>query len=568
MHKRIVLVASAFVLIVVALTSFFTVRIVMQEEQGAIRDQLRQAAKYAGRTAKESSDLDRIAGLMGVRITRMTKAGEIVHDTSGQVGYYLDQPDVIDAISTGVGEEISFVGRLTQMQVAVSVIDSDGNILRFIESTEAFSHGDWGFFTVLMVGVLAVSIYLSFVLSGRIVKPINSISQAAQSIIDGNYNVNLHVGGYAELNQLVLTLRSMNARLQDTVEKLQHKSVELESIINHMLNGLIAVDGQLHVVQMNGAAKKMLGVSGNVEGKPVLEATGNSRLEAGLLEAMEHDELFTLELPVRAAPRHRLIRLYVSALEHENESIGAVALMEDITELRNLEQMRTDFAANVTHELKTPLTSIKGFVETLQAGAIEDPQMAKRFLDIISVEADRLSRLINDVLSLSSMENGRVRVPTERLSLGKHAGDVCLMLAKSAQQKDIKLVIDEGTDTYIDANEDHVKQLLINLIDNAVKYTLEGGSVTVRVERVEDVVKLHVRDTGIGISPDHVPRLFERFYRVDKGRSRNMGGTGLGLAIAKHIVMDMNGNIDVQSELNVGTEFTVDLPYAYKGDKN
>ena len=248
--------------------------------------------------------------------------------------------------------------------------------------------------------------------------------------------------------------------LQDIVEKLQHKSAELESIIAHMLNGLIAVDGQLHVVQMNGAAKHMLGVTGNVEGKHVLEATGNSRLEAGLQEAMEHEELFTLELPVRAAPRHRLIRLYISPLEHEDESIGAVALLEDITELRNLEQMRTDFAANVTHELKTPLTSIRGFVETLQAGAIEDPEMAKRFLDIISMETDRLSRLINDVLSLSSMENGRVRVPTERLSLGKRAGDVCLMLDKSAKNKNIELNVDEGEDTFIIANDDHVKQLL------------------------------------------------------------------------------------------------------------
>ena len=401
----------------------------------------------------------------------------------------------------------------------------------------------------------------------RIVTPISQLSNAAQSIIDGHAGVNLRLENYSELNQLLRTLQSMNTRLQDIVEKLQHKSAELESIIAHMLNGLIAVDGQLHVVQMNGAAKHMLGVTGNVEGKHVLEATGNSRLEAGLQEAMEHEELFTLELPVRAAPRHRLIRLYISPLEHEDESIGAVALLEDITELRNLEQMRTDFAANVTHELKTPLTSIRGFVETLQAGAIEDPEMAKRFLDIISMETDRLSRLINDVLSLSSMENGRVRVPTERLSLGKRAGDVCLMLDKSAKNKNIELNVDEGEDTFIIANDDHVKQLLINLIDNAIKYTLEGGKVFVKVEHVEDKVLLHVKDTGIGIAQEHIPRLFERFYRVDKGRSRNMGGTGLGLAIVKHIVMDMGGQIDVQSELNVGTEFTVTLPYGPKQEE-
>lgn len=166
-----------------------------------------------------------------------------------------------------------------------------------------FRHGDWGLFAALMMLVLVVCIYLSFALARRIVTPINQISKAAQAIIDGNYNVNLRIDGYAELNQLLRTLQSMNTRLQETVEKLQHKSAELESIIDHMLNGLIAVDGQLHVVQMNNAAKHMLGVTGSVEGKHVLESTGNSRLETILQEAMEHEELITLELPVRAAPR-------------------------------------------------------------------------------------------------------------------------------------------------------------------------------------------------------------------------------------------------------------------------
>ena len=183
------------------------------------------------------------------------------------------------------------------------------------------------------------------------------------------------------------------------------------------------------------------------------------------------------------------------------------------------------------------------------------------------MEADRLTRLINDVLSLSSMENGRVRVTTERLSLGKHAQDVCLMLENSARQKNISLSIEAGEDTFVNANQDHVKQLLINLIDNAIKYTLNDGTVNVRVSREGESVVLRVKDTGIGIAQEHIPRLFERFYRVDKGRSRNMGGTGLGLAIVKHIVMDMGGQIDVQSELNVGTEFTVTLPYAPAQEK-
>ena len=567
LYRRIVVIVSACALTMAAVASFFAVRLAMQEEQGEVCDDLRRAAQVAAQCAEREDELIRIGRLFGARITHMASNGEILFDTSGQVGFYLDQPDVVAALAKGKGEEISFVGQLAQMQAAVSIRVADGSIVRVTRNQTVFRYGDWGLFAALMTLLLVASIWLAYSLARRVVTPINEISSAAQAIIDGNYNVNTRFEAYAELSQLLSTLRSMNTRLQDTVEKLQHKSVELESVIGHMINGLIAVDGQLRVVQMNNAAKHMLGVTGGVEGKPVLEATGNSRLEAGLQEAMEHEELVTLELPVRATPRHRLIRLYVSPLEHENESIGAVALLEDITELRNLEQMRTDFAANVTHELKTPLTSIKGFVETLQAGAIEDPEMAKRFLDIISMEADRLTRLINDVLSLSSMENGRVRVTTERLSLGKHAQDVCLMLENSARQKNIALSIEVGEDTFINANQDHVKQLLINLIDNAIKYTLNDGTVNVFVAREGESVKLRIRDTGIGIAQEHIPRLFERFYRVDKGRSRNMGGTGLGLAIVKHIVMDMGGQIDVQSELNVGTEFTVTLPYAAEQDK-
>ena len=563
MHRRIIVTLTVCALLVVCLATFFAVRIAIQEEQGTLCDSLRKAARYAAENAETDADLDSISDLIGVRVTRMNSNGEILYDTSGQVGYYLDQPDVIAALSSGLGEEISFTGHLAQMQVAVSVCDSDGQIIRLIKTQTVFGYGNWGIFAAMMMLLLLVCVYLAINFAGNIVTPIQEISTAAQAIIDGNYSVSTRIESYAELQQLLKTLRSMNTRLQDTVLKLQHKSAELESIIGHMVNGLIAVDGQLRVVQMNSAAKHMLGVTGNVEAKPVLEATGNSRLEAGLQEAMEHEALVTLELPVRAAPRHRLIRLYVSPLEHENESIGAVALLEDITELRNLEQMRTDFAANVTHELKTPLTSIRGFVETLQAGAIEDPAMAKYFLGIIEQESDRLFRLINDILSISSMENGRVRANLERINFGSQARGVCNMLEDTAKKKNIALSLDADEELYIEANKDHVRQLLINLIENAIKYTLDNGSVAVSVKlEDEDKVVFRVKDTGIGIAQEHIPRLFERFYRVDKGRSRNMGGTGLGLAIVKHIVMDMGGKIDVQSELNVGTEFIVTLPYA------
>ena len=222
--------------------------------------------------------------------------------------------------------------------------------------------------------------------------------------------------------------------------------------------------------------------------------------------------------------------------------------------------MRTDFTANVSHELKTPLTSIRGFVETLQAGAINNPEMAQKFLNIIMMEANRLTRLVNDILSISKLESGDTEVSLGRLRLDKMADDVCEMLKIHAKEKQVDLSINEnGEPIYVWGNNDRVEQLLINLIENAIKYNQPGGTVRVSVYGTEKNAYLLVSDTGIGIAEEHIPRLFERFYRVDKGRSRSMGGTGLGLAIVKHIVVSMGGTIEVHSKLGEGTEFSVTL---------
>ncbi len=226
-----------------------------------------------------------------------------------------------------------------------------------------------------------------------------------------------------------------------------------------------------------------------------------------------------------------------------------------------MEQMRSDFAANVSHELKTPLTSIKGFVETLLEGAVEDTGTAKKFLEIIGIETDRLSRLINDVLSLSEIELKKGSTFSKRINISLILKDTIEMMKSHARVKEISLGhLFASDEIWINANIDRIKQMAINLIDNAIKYTPQGGSVTVLLEDIGDKIVLRVRDTGIGIAKEHIPRIFERFYRVDKGRSRTMGGTGLGLAIVKHIVKSMNGHIEVYSEPGRGTEFAVHIP--------
>ncbi len=343
----------------------------------------------------------------------------------------------------------------------------------------------------------------------------------------------------------------------------------LNVVMNQMQNGILAVDENLNVILVTPVAKKLLGIVGMPEGKPIGEASRDVKLDDVFKESMQQGGVYTNEVAARTAAGrgHRPLRLYVSPMRNEGKVVGALAMVEDITEIRRLEQVRTDFAANVSHELKTPLTSIRGFVETLEAGAIDNPPMAHKFLKIIMMETERLTRLINDILSISKLESGNDEVTTERLRLDKMAYDVADMLSIHASEKEVTIDCRMNEEPiYIIGNSDRVEQMLINLIENAIKYNKPGGSVMVQVFSNGVEANVAISDTGIGIAEENLPRLFERFYRVDKGRSRQMGGTGLGLAIVKHIVRSMGGEIEVHSKLGEGTEFLITLPLAPADD--
>ncbi len=394
-------------------------------------------------------------------------------------------------------------------------------------------------------------------------KYLNAVMRALDRFSEGNFDARIE--DYSVSDSETGAYNAIIARIQDRVFKQRNRNNVISTVMSQMQNGIIAVDDDLRVIFVTSVAKKLLGIVGNAEGLSIHEASKDVRLDELFKEAMRQDGVYTNEVAARTAVGrgHRPLRLYVSCMRQDGRIVGALAIVEDITELRRLEQVRTDFAANVSHELKTPLTSIQGFVETLDAGAIDNPEMAHKFLRIIMMETERLTRLINDILSISKLESGDTEVATERIRLDKKAHDVCEMLSIHAADKQVTInnrLNDEPV--YIIGNPDRVEQLLINLTENAIKYNKPGGSVTVQVFSNENEANVTISDTGIGIAEEHLPRLFERFYRVDKGRSRQMGGTGLGLAIVKHIVRSMNGEIEVQSKLGEGTEFLITLPLA------
>ncbi|MCX7773979.1 MAG: ATP-binding protein, partial [Clostridia bacterium] len=367
-----------------------------------------------------------------------------------------------------------------------------------------------------------------------------------------------------ELGQLSLTLSSMTSQIESIITELKDRNARVDTIINSMGSGLIAVDRFMRIITINPVAGELFGVSGNTPhiGVPLVQIIRNRLLNDLLWKSILNNQVFHEEVQIYQSGK-RILAIHISPIypmDGRSPNSGALAYINDITQIRKLEEMRSEFVSNVTHELKTPLTSIRGFVETLKNGAMRDENVADKFLDIIDLEADRLSSLINDILELSEIEGMKREHEPDTFKLQPLVQEVESILVNTAKDKGVHFELNVGEDVTITANRNRMKQLLINLMDNAVKYNKRDGTIWVWTENQKNRVEIHVKDTGIGIPEDKQTRIFERFYRVDKGRSREMGGTGLGLSIVKHIANLYNGSIKVLSEEGKGSEFIVSLP--------
>ena len=313
------------------------------------------------------------------------------------------------------------------------------------------------------------------------------------------------------------------------------------------------------IILANRAAADLWDLPEDVIGQNLFDATRHEELMRILEKTMDARETFTSEVRVRPGSE-RTVAITSSPLQDEKGKIqGAVAVMRDVTSLRHLEQMRQEFVSNVSHELRTPLTSIKGFVETLLNGHLDDQQLLERFLRIIAAETDRMIALINDLLDLSRIESGKLKVNKAAVDMKKIFDDTVLLLQSRAEEKQITLENNIYNPIIVEGDEKLLRQVALNLVDNGVKYTQEGGRVWIEAEEGLDHVEFIVGDNGVGIPSEHLDRIFERFYRVDKGRSRQTGGTGLGLAIVKHIIDRHKGTIAIESRVGKGTKIRITL---------
>ncbi len=402
-------------------------------------------------------------------------------------------------------------------------------------------------------------------LVARATRPLGSLNAAAESLAAGDYQHQIPVDPASrhELDILAQALNKLSTRLVERERELIHRSQTQTAILDGMLNSVIAVDRDQLVLFANPAAGRTLSLDPDkAAGRPLMEIVRSHQLQEIIWQTLQTDQSTQREFSWHGN-RAYFFSVHATPLPG-HPCPGVVLVLHDMTKLKRLEGIRQQFIANVSHEFKTPLSSIKAFTETLLDSSLEDVQLERRFLERIAEQADRLHVLVQDMLSLARIESGRTMMEFTDVPLARVIGSCVSEFENQAKTAEVALV-NEAADSLIlvRAEEEGVQQILRNLVDNALKYTPRGRCVTLRCQQDGEEAVLEVADTGIGIARQHHDRLFQRFYRVDKARSRELGGTGLGLAIVKHLAQTMGGSVGLESQMGKGSRFRVRLPLVH-----
>jgi two-component system phosphate regulon sensor histidine kinase PhoR len=576
MKRRLLLTYLLIAALCICLTAALMFHSIQKTYRDTVEQQLTHTLDAAAAWLHESMPQD-VSGWMdkhrqdfGCRVTIIGPDGWVVADTETDpetMDNHSGRPEIMEALSQGSGASIRHSDTLDMDMLYVARrLNGDGTVIRAATPlSQSFRERNLLFAN--LAGVLAAALILSVFLGSRfantISRPILDMALVSQEMARGDFSKRISVRGTREVRNLATSFNQMADSLQRTITDLENKKNQLTAILQSMDSGVVAVDDKYNVILLNPAAEVFFDIHEPPIGRYFLRMCRDTRMEDVITRTLTERSLQVQELETIGTPRH-VLRVTGSPIISDGSILGAVLLIQDITELRQLEKVRKDFVANVTHELKTPLTSIKGFLETLQSGAIEDTRTARKFLSIIDIETERLYRLINDILTLSKLEGMQIGLDIRSVTLKDVVGEVFDMLAPLADEKNIRLhYTEEPKGSKIRAVRDRIKELILNLVDNSVKYTPSGGEVRMHIAEAGPRIVIAVQDTGIGIDKKHIPRLFERFYRVDRGRSREMGGTGLGLAIVKHIVLSMGGSVDVESQPGRGSTFTITLPKSF-----
>jgi two-component system phosphate regulon sensor histidine kinase PhoR len=509
-----------------------------------------------------------------IRITFILPSGRVVGDTDenpAQMENHADRPEVIKALQGQVGANTRYSTtlRIAMRYVAIPIHQNDtvAAVLRLALSMESIDQAIAAVRRQILAGgiiVICASAVLIGMVSRRISGPLEEIKQGAERFASGELVHKIPIPHWLEMAPVAQAMNQMARELNERICATTAERNEREAILSSMSEGVLAVDDQDQLLILNEAAIHLLGITDSLPaGRGLREVVRNADLLSFVQRVLGGEDTLEGQLVLWKFDQDRYIQARGTALRDlTGHRIGAVIVLNDVTQLRRLETMRKEFVANVSHELKTPITSIKGFIETLSDGAIHDPADAKRFLDIVARQTQRLNAIIDDLLTLS-----RIEQQADRSEIELQAGPLrpviqaaIQLCERKAAEKEIQLRVDCEETSSARMNPALLEQAIVNLIDNAIKYSNPKSDIQISAARTNGTIVIRVMDSGCGIEPQYLPHLFERFYRVDKARSRKLGGTGLGLAIVKHIVQSHGGRVAVESTPGKGSIFSIHLP--------
>jgi two-component system phosphate regulon sensor histidine kinase PhoR len=554
----------------------------MEREMGIILDQMewRTGAPdtlYGYYTQKA----EKLKKITDSRVTFIRGDGVVLGDSDHDpktMDNHLKREEVIKAKESGVGRAVrrsdTVKENLLYVAKLVDPANPNSDIIRLALSLKTVDKSIQRIWLTLLIGLLILFVaaaLISYRVASGLTRPLEQITRVSKRIKNLDYQARVTVKRSDEIGELGQAINAMADSLQVQMARIHQNESQLASVLDNMINGIIMIDQTGRIGLINRYAEELLGFSAReLVGRHYGEAKQQYELSQIIKDGLERREHLREEITFYF-PEERLLDLNLVPIIEDKEVFGGILLvLQDVTAIRRLERMRSEFVANVSHELKTPITAVKGFAETLLGGAVNDPETARSFLQIIFDESDRLNRLIGDILELSKIESRRVPLQFSPIELSTFINKTIELMGSEALRKNIRISVKVEPDIYIEADEDRLRQIIMNLLANGISYTPEGGQVSIHAEPVTskgigermdyDHIRIHISDTGIGIPKKDLPRIFERFYRVDKARSRSSGGTGLGLSIVKHLVELHRGSISVDSKVGNGSTFTIELP--------
>jgi two-component system phosphate regulon sensor histidine kinase PhoR len=545
----------------------------IEESRSNLASQI-QLARLLVVNNKQATSPQQLAATIGTvikaRVTLIAPNGIVVGDSDvrpeqlAQLENHLQRPEVQEAIKTGNGSSLRYSDTLRTSMLYSALTYGSGKTegiirlampLEYLTSARSALHGMVGSATAVAI---LVALLFSYFLSNLTTKPLRDMAEAAARIGHGGGKARIPVVSSDEIGTLATVLNDMSERIEDQVQRLSAEKQQLDTILRSMGEGVMVTAPDGLITMVNPAFRRLFSITGDVTDKKLVEISRNPDL-LDAFNTLRSPGVNELVREISIPPNNTTLLTHWVPLPVNGTRQGIVAVFHDISDLKKAESMRRDFVANVSHELRTPVTIIKGYAETLLDGVLKsDPARAIRFVEIIASHSERLTNLINDILTLSSLETKDTLLELNPIEISGTIAKACMLLQERAVEKSIVLINEStnGSLARVMADQGRLEQVVVNLLENAIKYTPTGGSIRLFTEDSGEFIKVSIADTGIGIPFKDLPRIFERFYRVDEARTREQGGTGLGLAIVKHIVQLHGGEVSVTSEPGKGSIFS------------